>query len=86
MKPPKKLPNELSLPDTYEAPDLEDGEEFDAVVTLRRKGDKYCAVKLDGEDMPGYYGKDEERDDADEPDDDDKPSMAKATRRVLKDY
>lgn len=61
--PKKKIPNELSLPEDYSPPDVEDGGEFEAVVTIRRKGDKYCAIKLDGEDMPGY----EEVDEPDEP-------------------
>lgn len=87
MKPKKPL-NELKLPDSFEPPDVEDGEEFDAVVTIRKKGDSWCAVKIDGEDMPGYKGDSSdsrgEQEDTETDSDDYKPSMAKATKRALK--
>lgn len=66
-KQPKPERFEFPLPDGFETPkNLEDGDEFDAVATVRKKGDTYCLVELDGMPMPGYDEEESPKEEADE--------------------
>lgn len=68
--------NEITLPEGFEHPPAEDGEEFEAVATVRRKKGKFCVVALDGVPMK------DEKEREDDPEEDE-PSIGVGAKTAM---
>jgi len=58
----------FKLPEGYDTGDMKEGDEFEAVCTLRIEPDGHaCVTKVEGMDVPGYDDKEEQAEGEDHP-------------------